>query len=115
MRTPTLLLLVAFSAAFDSPLDGVHRGASADPRGVLREVQRAQADYHAAHGRYTASLRALGVRRPDDVQLRIAAQGAGGWSAVATAPEEECAVFHGSAPAPRGYARSAGRIACRAR
>lgn len=111
-----LVLALTCGASVPAALDAFRRAdGGADARAVLREVERAQNAYRAAHGRYTGSLRALGMRRPAEVQVRIAAQGAGGWSAVATAPDEECAVYHGSAPAPRSYARTAGRIACRAR
>jgi type II secretory pathway pseudopilin PulG len=117
MRTLAVLLLgVACAAAVPAALDAFRAGATlADARAVLREVERAQNEYRAAHGRYTGSLRALGMRRLADVQVRVAARGAGGWSAVAVAPDEECAVYHGSATAPRSYARTAGRIACRGR
>lgn len=111
-----LILALTCGASVPVALDGFrHVGGPADARAVLREVERAQNAYRAAHGRYTGSLRALGMARPADVQVRVAAQGAGGWSAVATTADEECAVYHGSAPAPRSYARTAGRIACRAR
>lgn len=111
-----LLLTCACAAAVPAALDAFHAGVPpADARAVLGDVVRAQTDYRAAHGRYTASLRALGMRRPPDVAVRITAQGAGGYAAVAVAAAEECAVFHGTAPAPRSYARTAGRIACRAR
>lgn len=111
-----LILVLACAASVPAARDAFrHAGGRADARAVLREVERAQNAYRAAHGRYTGSLRALGLARRPDVTMRVAAQGAGGWSAVATASAEECAVFHGSAPAPRSYARTAGRIACRAR
>jgi type II secretory pathway pseudopilin PulG len=118
MRTLAILLLgITCAAAVPAALDAFRDRAVllADARSVLREVERAQNEYRAAHGRYTGSLRALGMRRPADVEVRIAARGTGGWSAVALAPDEECAVYHGSAAAPRSYARTAGRIACRAR
>ena len=82
---------------------------------MLQEVARAQTEYRASHGRYTASLRALGLRRPPDVDVRLTAEGAAGYAAVALAAAEECAVYHGNARPPRSYARTAGRIACRAR
>jgi type II secretory pathway pseudopilin PulG len=112
-----LILALTCAASVPAARDAFRRadGETADARAVLREVERAQNEYRAAHGRYAGSIRALGLRAPADVMVRVAAQGAGGWSAVATAAEEECAVFHGSAPAPRSYARTAGRIACRAR
>ncbi len=110
------LLALACAAAVPAALEAFHAGAPPpDARAALQDVARAQTEYRAAHGRYTASLRALGLRRPPDVDVRITAQGAAGYGAVALAPGEECAVFHGSAPAPRSYARTAGRIACRAR
>lgn len=111
-----LLLVLACAAAVPAALDAFNAGAPpADARAVLREVARAQTEYRAAHGRYTASLRALRLRRPPDVDVLIMAEGAAGYGAVALAPAEECAVFHGSARPPRSYARTAGRIACRAR
>lgn len=110
------LLAVACAAAVPAALDAFNAGAPlADARAVLGDVARAQTEYRAAHGRYTASLRALGLRRPPDVEVRITAEGAGGYAAVAQGAAEECAVFHGSARPPRSYARAAGRIACRAR
>lgn len=111
-----ILLFLAFAAAVPAALDAFQAGAPlADARTALQEVGRAQTEYRAAHGRYTASLRALGLRRPADVDLRITAEGAGGYAAVALTDEEECAVYHGTARPPRAYARLAGRIACRAR
>lgn len=110
-----LLLLVAVS------VPALHaRGASRNPpageaRTVLRDVARAQTDYRAGHGRYTASLAELGLRRPPGVDVRIMAAGSDGYSAVAVAASEECAVFHGRARPPRSYARTAGRVACRRR
>lgn len=110
------LLALAFAAAVPAALDAFQAGAPlADARTALQEVVRAQTEYRAAHGRYTASLRALGLRRPADVDVRITAEGAGGYAAVALADDEECAVFHGTARAPRSYARTVGRVACRAR
>jgi type II secretory pathway pseudopilin PulG len=110
------LLALACAAAVPAALDAFNAGAPlADARAVLADVARAQTEYRASHGRYTASLRALGLRRPPDVDVRITAEGAGGYAAVALAAKEECAVFHGSARPPRSYARTAGRIACRAR
>jgi hypothetical protein len=110
------LLVLAFAAAVPAALDAFQAGAPlADARTVLQEVARAQTEYRAAHGRYTASLRALGLRRPADVDVRITAEGAAGYAAVAVAESQECAVFHGGARAPRSYARTPGRIACRAR
>ncbi|HEX6040509.1 hypothetical protein [Longimicrobium sp.] len=110
------LLFLAFAAAVPAALDAFQAGAPlADARTVLREVARAQTEYRAAHGRYTASLRALGLRRPADVDVRITAEGGGGYAAVAVADGEECALYHGTASPPRSYARTAGLIACRAR
>lgn len=111
-----VLLALAFAAAVPAALDAFQAGAPlGDARTVLQDVARAQAEYRAAHGRYTASLRALGLRRPADVEVRVTAEGAAGYAAVAVADGEECAVFHGSARPPRSYARTAGRIACRER
>jgi hypothetical protein len=118
MRTlPVLGFIVVSAASIPAAADSLQRGAGppAGAREVLRQVERAQTEYRAAHGRYTASLRALGIERPADVEVRIAAAGGGGYSAVALAEDEECAVYHGNARPPRSYARTAGRIACRAR
>jgi hypothetical protein len=100
----------AAPAAFASPA-----GVWEDARSVLRAVEQAQSRFYAANGRYSASLRALEYRPPQDVVVHISAQGAGGWSAVVVGADQECAVYHGSAVAPRGYARVVGRIACRDR
>jgi type II secretory pathway pseudopilin PulG len=111
-----LMMAVAFAAAVPAALDAFQAGAPlADARTVLQALARAQTEYRASHGRYTASLRALGLRRPPDVDVRITAEGPGGYAAVALAEAEECAVFYGTALPPRSYARTAGRVACRAR
>ena len=118
MRTlAAFLLVLACAAAIPTAADALQRRATPDSaaREVLRQVQRAQTEYRASHGRYTASLRALGISRPAGVDVRIAAEGAAGYSAVAVADDEECAVFHGGARPPRSWARTPGRIACRAR
>ncbi len=114
MRALILILLVLGSAAAVPAAADRFLQSSADPRAVLRQVERAEADYRAAHGRYTASLAALDIERPAGVDVRIVAEGAAGYSAVAIADAEECAVFHGTARAPRTWARTPGRIACRA-
>ena len=113
MRLPALVLVLAASAAAVPPAGEAL--ADADLRALLGRVKRAEDAYRAAHGRYTASVTALGIERPDGVDLRITAEGAAGFAAVATSAEAECAVVHGRARAPRSYARTAGRIACRAR
>lgn len=117
MRTlAALLVALACAAAIPAAADAFQRRAPlASAREVLREVERAQTEYRASHGRYTASLRALGIGRTAGVDVRMAAEGAAGWSAVAIGDDEECAVFHGRARAPRSWARTPGRIACRAR
>lgn len=117
MRILTAFVLaLACAAAVPAALDAFHAGVPPpDARAVLQDVARAQTEHRAARGRYTASLRALGLRRPPGVDVRITAEGAAGYGAVALAPEEECAVFHGIARSPRSYARTAGRIACRER
>lgn len=84
-------------------------------RQVVQQVATAEAAYRAAHGRYTASLRELGIERTRSVDVRIVAEGARGFSVVAVGADEECAVFHGTARAPRSYARTAARISCRSR
>jgi hypothetical protein len=115
MRILTLIIFIlAVAAAVPAASDAFHRAAS-DPRAVLRRVERAETAYRASHGRYTASLRALGMERVEAVDVRIVAEGAAGWSAVAIAATEECAVFHGTARPPRAWARAPGRIACRGR
>jgi hypothetical protein len=85
-----------------------------DPRAVLRQVERAQTAYLADHGRYTASLSALRIERVRGVDVRIAAEGAAGYSVIAIAEAEECAVYHGRARPPRHWVRTPGRITCRA-
>ncbi|HEX2077586.1 MAG TPA: hypothetical protein VHG08_07745 [Longimicrobium sp.] len=114
MRALVLILLILGSAAAVPAAADRFRRSSADPRAVLRHVERAEADYRAAHGRYTASLAALGIERFAGVDVRIIAEGTAGYSAVAIGDAEECAVFHGTARPPRTYARTPGRIACRA-
>lgn len=110
----SILLLLAAAAAVPAASDAFHRAAT-DPRAVLRRVERAETAYHATHGRYTASLRALGLERVPQVEVRIVAEGAAGYSAIAIAAAEECAVFHGTARPPRAWARTPGRVACRGR
>ena len=107
-----VLLMVGAAAAVPAASDAFHRVAE-DPRGVLRQVERAQTAYRAAHGRYTASLRALGIDRPAGVDVRVTAEGSAGYSAVAIGADEECAVYHGGASPPRNWVRTPGRIACR--
>lgn len=87
--------------------------ATTHPRDVLREVERAESAYRGRHGRYTASLSALRVQRPRGVDVRIVASGSAGYSAVAIADAEECAVYHGRARPPRHWVRAPDRIACR--
>lgn len=112
MRILTIILLIlGAAAAVPAASDAFHRAT--DPRAVLRQVERAEAEYRATHGRYTASLRALGMERPAEVDVRIVAEGAAGYSAVASAKAEECGVYHGSARPPRNWVRTPGRIACR--
>lgn len=82
---------------------------------VLRVVTQAQASYRASHGRYTASLDDLRVRPPAAIRVRLQAEGTAGFSAVASSAAGECAVYHGGVWAPRPWARTAGRIACRRR
>ncbi|HEX6368186.1 MAG TPA: hypothetical protein VF006_04605 [Longimicrobium sp.] len=109
-----ILLMVGVASAVPAASDAFPR-AAADPRAVLRQVERAQAAYRAEHGRYTASLSALRIERARGVDVRIAASGATGYSAVAIADDEECAVYHGRARPPRHWVRAPGRIACRGR
>jgi type II secretory pathway pseudopilin PulG len=115
MRALIVIFLVLGSAAAIPAASSVFVRSTADPRAVLRQVERAQAEYRASHGRYTASLRALGMERPAGVDVRILAEGSAGYSAVVIGDAEECAVFHGEARAPRTWARTPGRIACRSR
>ena len=115
MRILTLILIIlGAAAAVPAASEAFHRAAS-DPRAVLRQVERAEADYRVRHGRYTASLRALAIERPAGVDVRILAEGAAGYSAVASGDDEECAVYHGTARPPRHWVRTPGRIACRGR
>ncbi|HEX2210522.1 MAG TPA: hypothetical protein VHG93_22775, partial [Longimicrobium sp.] len=103
-----ILFLLGAAAAVPAASEAFHRAAAdrhsvlpPHPRAVLRDVQRAEAAYRASHGRYTASLAALGIGRPPGVGVRITAQGGDGYSAVAIADDEECAVYHGRARPPR--------------
>jgi hypothetical protein len=109
----TILLMLGMASAVPAASDAFHLAAT-DPRAVLREVERAEAAYRADHGRYTASLSALRMERVRGVDVRIAAVGSTGYSAVAIARAEECAVFHGRARPPRHWVQTPGRIACRA-
>ncbi len=105
--TPMALLILALGA---TPAE-----AQRDVRQIVQQVATAEAAYRATHGRYTASLRELGIERMRSVDVRIVAEGARGFSVVAIGADEECAVFHGTARAPRRYARTAARISCRSR
>ena len=109
-----ILLMLGLAFAVPAASDAFGRAAP-DPRTVLRDVERAEAAYRAEHGRYTASLSALGIDRSPGVEIRIVAEGAAGYSAVAIAAAEECAVYHGRARPPRHWVRTAGRVACRSR
>ncbi|HEU4884808.1 MAG TPA: hypothetical protein VFT45_21300 [Longimicrobium sp.] len=102
-----LATVPAASGAF--PLIQTH------PRAVLREVERAETAYRADHGRYTASLSALRIERVRGVDVRIVATGAAGYSAVAVADVEECAVYHGRARPPRNWVTAPERMVCRGR
>ena len=80
------------------------------------DVARAQTEYRAAHGRYTASLRALGRGARPDVDVRIRAEGAAGVRRRGAGAGWRSAPSFTAARRRRGsYARIAGRIACRAR
>jgi hypothetical protein len=108
-----LLMLGVTSAVPAAP--GAFHLAVAEPRAVLREVERAETAYRAERGRYTASLSALRIERVRGVDVRIVAEGAAGYSAVAIADAEECAVYHGRARPPRNWVRAPERIVCRGR
>lgn len=112
MLIPIALLILALPA---TPSEAQRSGAAADVRQVVQQVATAEAAYRAAHGRYTASLRELGIERTRSVDVRIVAEGARGFSVVAVGADEECAVFHGTARPPRSYARTGARTACRSR
>jgi hypothetical protein len=112
--SPYPITLLALCAA-TMPAEAQRGRPAADVRQVVQQVATAEAAYRAAHGRYTASLRELGIERTRSVDVRIVAEGARGFSVVAVGADEECAVFHGSARRPRNYARTAARIACRSR
>lgn len=111
--TPPIALLVLSLAA--APAHAQRTRATPGPRAVVQQVATAQATYRAAHGRYTASLRELGMERAAGIDVRIVAEGGRGFSVVAIGADEECAVFHGTARAPRSYARTPARVACRGR
>ena len=109
---PIALLILALAA---TPAEAQRTRAAADVRQIVQQVATAQAAYRAAHGRYTASLRELGIERTRNVDVRIVAEGARGFSVVAVGADQECAVFHGTARPPRSYARAAARVSCRSR
>lgn len=109
---PIALLILAFRA---TPAEAQRSRPVADVRQVVQLVATAQAAYRTAHGRYTASLRELGIERTRSVDVRIVAEGARGFSVVAVGADEECAVFHGTARPPRTYARTTARVSCRSR
>lgn len=109
-----ILVMLGMASAVPAASDAFHLGAP-DPRAVLREVERAETAYCAARGRYTASLSALRIARVPEVDVRIVAEGAAGYSAVAIADAEECAVVHGRARPPRNWVTTTGRIVCRRR
>ena len=109
---PMTLLTLALASA---PAEAQRSRSTAGVRDVVQWVVTAQASYRGAHGRYTASLRELGIDRVPRVDVRIVAEGARGFSVVAVSADEECAVFHGTARPPRSYARTAARVTCRAR
>jgi type II secretory pathway pseudopilin PulG len=107
-----ILLMIGLASAVPAATDAFQRAAT-DARAVLQAVERAQAAYRARHGRYTASLQALRIERTRGVDVRIVAEGAAGYSAVAIADAEECAVYHGRARPPRHWVRTPARITCR--
>jgi hypothetical protein len=109
---PIALLILALGA---TPAEAQPSQPVADVRRIVQHIATAQTAYRAAHGRYTASLRELGIERTRSVDVRIVAEGARGFSIVAVGANEECAVFHGAARPPRNYARTAARVACRSR
>jgi hypothetical protein len=109
-----ILLTMGMASAVPTASSAFHLGEP-DPRTVLREVERAEAAYRAARGRYTASLSALGIERDPEVDVRIMVEGAVGYSAVAIADAEECAVVHGRARPPRNWVTTPERIVCRGR
>jgi hypothetical protein len=113
MRALITILLMTGMASAVPAASGEFHPAAKDARAVLREVERAEEAYRADHGRYTASLSALRIERTRGIDVRIAAAGSTGYSAVAIARAEECAVFHGRARPPRRWVRTPGRIACR--
>jgi hypothetical protein len=110
----TILLMLGTASAVPAASGAFHLGAP-DPRAVLRDVERAEAAYRAARGRYTASLSALGIERVPEVDVRIVAEGTAGYSAVAIADVEECAVVHGRARPPRNWVTTRERMVCRER
>lgn len=116
MRLLLLIALLMFGAppVPASPQPGSRPGEPGIRR-LLRDISAAQERYRASHGRYTASARELGVARVPGMQVRLLAEGARGFSAVAITTDAECAVFHGRARPPRSYARTPGTVACRAR
>ena len=112
IHIPIALLILSIAT---TPAEAQRSRPAANVRQVVQQVAAAEAAYRAAHGRYTASLRELGIERTRSVDVRIVAEGARGFSVVAIGPDEACAVFHGTARPPRSYARTAARVSCRSR
>jgi hypothetical protein len=115
MHARLMPVLVLALCAAATPAIAQRSRTAPDVRQVVQQVAAAEAAYRATHGRYTASLRELGMERLPSTDVRIVAEGARGFSVVAIGPDHECAVFHGAARPPRSYARTAARIACRSR
>ena len=113
--TPILVLCLWTTALIVSAAPSPPRQTDEQLSVVLRSVTQAQAAYRASHGRYTSSLTELRVRPPAGVSVRLQAEGTAGFSAVASSGAGECAVYHGGVWAPRPWARTPGRIACRTR
>ena len=115
MRTLLVLAFIVVSAAI-AVADALQRAAG--PRDVLRQVERAQTEYRAAHGRYMAALRALGVERAGGRGSadhgvrggRVLRRGAGGGRGVRGLPRQRAAAaaVRAAPPATSPAARGEG-------
>lgn len=79
----------------------------------LRELADAQEAFRADNGYYAARVATLDWAASAGVRVDIIQGDRNGWSAVASAGEAECGIFHGEVRAPRSYLTDAGQVACR--
>jgi len=84
--------------------------------GELYSLVQAQARYHDMNNTYAQGLSALAevvdYTPGSGIRVRVIRASWSGYSATARRSPFECAVFVGSAPPPRDYARTAGIVEC---